>query len=298
MASSTEAQERARGYRDACAFMNVPDVRFHQADWQIEEGVATAHMLLRNLNDLPDVAFCCNDDLAVGLQETLQENGVRIPEDIMISGFDNRKISLRTSPRITTIDRDYFSIGQTAMRTLEQAMAGEEPPLRVSSPVRYIFSASCDYATTYDEKMMSDIYTLDNSLKQFYELLNQFQSSVLNAESLEHILRDCERYAPYIRLDRFGELAYDHMLRDFDEAYFIFVDIDNMKLINDVCGHEMGDCAIRDMADIIRRATIGENAFAMRYGGDEFPLICRRNLMPKLEAELALLKKTRSTLTT
>lgn len=86
-------------------------------------------------------------------------------------------------------------------------------------------------------------------------------------------------------------VATAHMLRDFDEAYFIFVDIDNMKLINDVCGHEMGDCAIRDMADIIRRATIGENAFAMRYGGDEFPLICRRNLMPKLEAELALLKR-------
>lgn len=81
--SSIEAQDRARAYRDVCAKMNVPDPRFHQASWEIEEGKATARMLMRNLDDLPDVAFCCNDDLAVGLQETLQAHGVRVPKETL-----------------------------------------------------------------------------------------------------------------------------------------------------------------------------------------------------------------------
>ena len=433
LATSSEAQDRARAYRDVCTELGVPDARFVQANWQIEEGEATARQLLQHIDDLPEVVFCCNDDLAVGLQEALQAAGVKVPDDVMVTGFDNREISLRTSPRITTIDRDYFTIGQTAIRTLEQVMAGEELPQRVFSPVRYILAGSCGYPTAYETDIISDIYTLDNSLKQFYEVLKQFQSQVLSADSLETILSDCEQFAAFINcpnvylcvndkylrldadrsalsygpvshlmakrgstitrpcdmkhiyttflsnrllppevpmdkpvytvlplrhnetcigalvtegvspimqhgfltffltllsvsiesvqkkkqlqaansrldnlyvhdeltglfnrfgLDRFGGIAYEHLLRDFKVAYFIFVDIDNMKLINDVCGHDMGDCAIRDTADIIRRAMRGENAFAMRYGGDEFLLICRRDLIPKLQGELALLKSS------
>lgn len=383
--------------------------------------------MLEHREDLPDAAFCCNDDLAVGMLETLQEHGVRVPEDIVISGFDNREISMRTNPRITTVDRDYFTIAQTAMRTLEQSLDGMNPPKRAYSPVRYVLGGSCGYQTNYEEKAMSDVYTLDNSLKHFYEILSLFQSTVMSADSLEVILRVSEKYAKelecnnvylsvsdrYLRsdydhgvdsygpvmhlmaytgkdyrgkcdekhiyssyltrhllppeialskplyvvlplrhneacigvavtegvssamrhgflaffltllagsmesvqkkeqlrianarldnlyvhdqltglfnrfgLDRFGTIAYEHLLRDFGAAHFIFVDIDDMKGINDNGGHEMGDLAIRDTAEIIRRATRDENAFSMRYGGDEFLLICRRNLIPKLEREL------------
>ena len=92
-------------------------------------------------------------------------------------------------------------------------------------------------------------------------------------------------------LERFGKIVYEHLLRDFEEAQFIFVDVDNMKVINDTCGHEVGDQALVDTADIIRGAIKHENAFAMRYGGDEFLIISRRNLIDKLEHEQALLKE-------
>lgn len=51
------------------------------------------------------------------------------------------------------------------------------------------------------------------------------------------------------------------------------------------------DQSIRDTAEVITCASRGENVFAMRYGGDEFLLICRRNLIPRLEEELAALKR-------
>ena len=93
-------------------------------------------------------------------------------------------------------------------------------------------------------------------------------------------------------LERNGVIAYEHLLRDFNEAQFIFVDIDYLKQINDSYGHEQGDLALRDTAAVINRATEDENAFAVRYGGDEFLLICRRDLTAKLERELDVLKES------
>jgi diguanylate cyclase (GGDEF)-like protein len=53
---------------------------------------------------------------------------------------------------------------------------------------------------------------------------------------------------------------------------FLFVDLDKLKLINDVYGHETGDLAIGHVAEVIKK-TIRESDIAARVGGDEF-LIC------------------------
>lgn len=92
-------------------------------------------------------------------------------------------------------------------------------------------------------------------------------------------------------LKRFGQITYEHLLRDFDAAWFIFVDVDNMKQINDSCGHETGDIALKDTAAVIRKAMENENAFAMRYGGDEFLLISRNDLTGKIQRETAKMMK-------
>lgn len=115
--TSAEAQARAQGFRDACAHLGIKDVRFYQANWQMEAGVVTAKKILCQRFDLPDVIFCCNDDLAVGVSQTLQEAGIRVPEDVLITGFDNREIGQRATPRITTIDRDYRTIACTPAST-------------------------------------------------------------------------------------------------------------------------------------------------------------------------------------
>lgn len=50
----------------------------------------------------------------------------------------------------------------------------------------------------------------------------------------------------------------------------IFIDIDNMKRINDTYGHICGDLALRSVADAIRKCIRPDADWAARYGGDEF----------------------------
>jgi two-component system cell cycle response regulator len=53
----------------------------------------------------------------------------------------------------------------------------------------------------------------------------------------------------------------------------IMLDIDHFKDVNDTYGHQVGDSALRWMAEIIR-ASVRDADFASRYGGEEFAIIC------------------------
>ena len=52
-----------------------------------------------------------------------------------------------------------------------------------------------------------------------------------------------------------------------------FIDLDNFKLINDLYGHETGDSSIRAISEVIQQNVQFGNAWAARYGGDEFILV-------------------------
>ncbi|MGI6212102.1 MAG: EAL domain-containing protein [Anaerovoracaceae bacterium] len=72
-------------------------------------------------------------------------------------------------------------------------------------------------------------------------------------------------------LDDVGQ-AYYYTLKKSHNVQFWFVDIDNLKAINDSYGHHSGDVAIRGVAGVLRSIGDDNRLFAMRYGGDEFLL--------------------------
>ncbi|MCH2056747.1 MAG: GGDEF domain-containing protein, partial [Thalassotalea sp.] len=53
----------------------------------------------------------------------------------------------------------------------------------------------------------------------------------------------------------------------------IFIDLDNVKLVNDTYGHEMGDKLLKIIADILSHSAHPQDRVA-RFGGDEFVILC------------------------
>ncbi|HHV30013.1 LacI family DNA-binding transcriptional regulator [Acetivibrio mesophilus] len=61
---------------------------------------------VRNLVDskkLPTALFACNDDMALAAMEVFSENGIRIPEDISIIGFDDIPLAAHIKPALSTV---------------------------------------------------------------------------------------------------------------------------------------------------------------------------------------------------
>lgn len=53
----------------------------------------------------------------------------------------------------------------------------------------------------------------------------------------------------------------------------IFIDVDNLKVINDTYGHDMGDFTLQQVANAMKACTRAETDWVARYGGDEF-VVC------------------------
>lgn len=74
--------------------------------------LAADHFL--GLADRPTALVCFNDMMAIGMLKSLQEHGIRVPEEISITGFDNIVFSNYTNPPLTTFDQPKRFIGQKA----------------------------------------------------------------------------------------------------------------------------------------------------------------------------------------
>lgn len=69
-------------------------------------------------NHLPDAVFAMNDLLAIGALRALADQGIRVPEQILVSGWDDIGASRMSIPRLTTVSPDKASIAHQAVTTL------------------------------------------------------------------------------------------------------------------------------------------------------------------------------------
>lgn len=68
------------------------------------------------------------------------------------------------------------------------------------------------------------------------------------------------------------------------ELYYLIMDVDKFKSINDTYGHLEGDNALIKIASLLNSLCEKQNDFVARYGGDEFVIVCRRHSEAEVEA--------------
>ncbi|MER2009823.1 MAG: substrate-binding domain-containing protein, partial [Psychrobacillus sp.] len=68
----------------------------------------------------PQAVVCANDYMAVGMMRTLRENGIRVPEDVIVTGFDNVPGVSITEPTLTTVEQDFAGMARIAMEELDR----------------------------------------------------------------------------------------------------------------------------------------------------------------------------------
>lgn len=130
------ARERRRAYVDTMIEINgIADLAaIREADFEFDQGRVAMRELLLQDKSLTAV-FCANDIQAIGALSECEDQGLRVPEDISIVGFDDLPVAQYTKPRLTTIRVPAQKMGELAatrlfdaIRTGAQAI-GEQLPI-------------------------------------------------------------------------------------------------------------------------------------------------------------------------
>jgi LacI family transcriptional regulator len=116
----------------------IVDVQQYSA----EAGMYAMRELLLRSRDFSAV-FVSSDELALGAIRVLLDEGIRIPEEISVIGFDDIDISNYVFPRLTTIRQPIIEIGEQAATYLHQFITGRnDPELNIVLPHKLIIRES------------------------------------------------------------------------------------------------------------------------------------------------------------
>ena len=78
-----------------------------------------------------DAVVCYNDQIAMSIIKALSEIGIRVPEDISVTGYDNSQTASSTGLRLTTIVHPQEQLGEMAASMLLKMIRGEQVDQKV-----------------------------------------------------------------------------------------------------------------------------------------------------------------------
>lgn len=94
-------------------------------------------------NGMPDAIICANDIMAEGVCHWLQDNHYSVPEDVIVTGFDNIRVARECQPVITSVSRGWDDMGYNALKSLLDRIAGKETNPHMVMNTHLVHGGSC-----------------------------------------------------------------------------------------------------------------------------------------------------------
>ncbi|SCW39312.1 transcriptional regulator, LacI family [Paenibacillus tianmuensis] len=117
---------RYQGYKKALEAANIPlrEELVRIGNYRYESGLEVTKYFLE-LDNRPTAIFAATDEMAIGAIHTLQDSGLKVPEDMSVISVDNIRMASMVRPLLTTVAQPMYDIGAVAMRLLTKLMNKE-----------------------------------------------------------------------------------------------------------------------------------------------------------------------------
>ena len=141
-------KSRYAGYQHGLSKNNIPldESLVFRGNYSYEAGILGAEYFL-TLNKLPTALICANDSMALGAIQRFSQEGLNIPKDISIIGFDDIEVASQIVPSLTTIAAPVDGIAKHAFSILVDLIDGKViEHQHIALPAHLIKRGSCAIA--------------------------------------------------------------------------------------------------------------------------------------------------------
>lgn len=153
---SEVANTRLRAYQHVMSVNRLGWDKDHiyHGDYSFESGMKAAGKFLREARCMPDAIVAADDEMAVGVILALKAAGYRVPEDIIVTGYDDSDIAEYNYPRLTTVRRGEYEAGNAAYTKIAAALLGDDVEQCTVIQGRPVFAESCGCETDHKNSSM------------------------------------------------------------------------------------------------------------------------------------------------
>ena len=195
------SEERIAAFKKA---LNDNDIPFNEKNigygcfWERPTIEVLNQWFMVEKREVPDAIICANDFMAITASSFLQNMGVSIPQDCIVTGFDGIKQTEYLPPHITTCKQDFDKMGSMLIDVIKRLCDGEDVQGDFNVDFNIIYSQSCGCKKICEHDASGSIASLLESLR----LSDERQKMLTYA--LNYIPRIAEiNYLPRMLMDKF-----------------------------------------------------------------------------------------------
>ena len=217
-----DATERLNGFLDSMseAGLSVAENDVFYGDYWREKGKAAVNFFMKNRTKYPQAIICANDYMALSICEELSNRGIRVPEDVCVSGFDYVEEARLYQPSITSFEVDFAKMGVEAVNIIDDVHMGvhRDEVTWMLPQIRLHSSCGCGEQLVFDklaemrEENYYQLFTMKNTMLSNAEYQDAFDE--------EDYFGVAERYFSIFR----GDKIYICVCDSDEEGY---MDIEN-----------------------------------------------------------------------
>lgn len=121
-----QAQTRLKAYQDQMTEHGLyfDESYYSYGTFWVDSAINYAQKIISEKLPRPEAIVCGNDVTAIALIKTLMSAGIRVPEDIAVTGYDGYLFAANIDVTLTTYNRNHYQLGADAMRRLYRNLTG------------------------------------------------------------------------------------------------------------------------------------------------------------------------------
>lgn len=146
--SNLDTTARAQGFTDALKLANLDaqDKQFFCNSYSYDEGHRVAREKIIPLIQIQERygIVAANDDIAAGIIDALMDKGIKVPQQVGVTGFDDSDIAIHRQLKITTMHIPTKEIGRLAVKMIIDRMSGTaSEPAKLVLKAKLVVRDSC-----------------------------------------------------------------------------------------------------------------------------------------------------------
>lgn len=185
------SQKRLEGYKRSLEKHGIAfdERRVHDGDFWFYKGEETADSILNCGLPLPQAVVCACDTMAISLCDAFKKRGIRVPEDIAVTGYDSIKEGREHVPSITSAE---LPAKQTGINAVEYLHCSLENIPYVQPEYELLVlpaqSCGCGVDAFANHRSRNFSYTDNNYLSPFLSTDNNMMSDLVSFDSVEDLI--------------------------------------------------------------------------------------------------------------
>jgi phosphoserine phosphatase RsbU/P len=148
-------------------------------DFSRDAGAKAVEFLIDTCNASFDAIVGANDDMALGALKAFQERHIRVPDEVLVVGFDDNEESSFSIPSLTTVRQPLYEMGSRAVDLLIDKIEHKNVPEIIVVPATVEIRQSCGCYRFNDADSIPEVVTVGGSSQSLKSKLNNEIITVL-----------------------------------------------------------------------------------------------------------------------